>query len=162
VAAFVAAGFRDFRVEFAKYFVFFGVFHGNRSHFYEKWARFWRKMSKIVKYHCSLLSTQDAIKVREGLATFSKLSNERMDRFHEVLQTEHDSLQNHYENVKRDQESTTLEFNAIAIMMAELTKFISLHDQLESLALGVDNLVMGQLSPPNYYTATNAHASARY
>jgi hypothetical protein len=53
----VAAGFRDFRVEFAKYFVFFGVFHGNRSHFYEKWARFWRKMSKIVKYHCSLLST---------------------------------------------------------------------------------------------------------
>jgi aryl-alcohol dehydrogenase-like predicted oxidoreductase len=88
------------------------------------------------------VSAQDAIKVREGLATFSKLSNERMDRFHAVLQTEHDSLQNLYDNIKRDQESTTLEFNAIAIMMAELTKFVSLHDQLESLALGVDNLVM--------------------
>jgi hypothetical protein len=56
-AVFEAAGFRDFLVEFAKYFVFFGVFHGNRSHFYEKWTRFWRKMSKIDEYHCSLLST---------------------------------------------------------------------------------------------------------
>jgi hypothetical protein len=58
-AAFVAAGFRDFRVEFAKYFVFFGVFHGNPGHFYEKWVRFWRKMSKIEEYHCSLLSTRN-------------------------------------------------------------------------------------------------------
>jgi hypothetical protein len=59
-----------------------------------------------------------------------------MDRFHAVLQTEHDSLQNIYDNVKREQEFTTLEFNAIAIMMAELAKFVSLHDQLESLAFG--------------------------
>jgi hypothetical protein len=51
--------FRDFRVEFAKYFVFFGVFHGNLGHFYEKLARFFvEKMSKIGEHHCSLLSTE--------------------------------------------------------------------------------------------------------
>jgi hypothetical protein len=122
---------------------------------FSRWAFGTAKLSDVAELKQALdivkadvqVSAQDAIKVREGLATFSKLSNERMDRFHAVLQTEHDSLQNLYDNVKRDQESTTLEFNAIAIMMAELTKFISLHDQIESLALGVDNLVMGQLSP---------------
>jgi hypothetical protein len=116
----------------------------------------WTSLKRVSR----LARMQDAIKVRDGLATISKLSNERMDRFHAVLQTEHDSLQNFYDNVKREQESTTLEFNAIAIMMAELTKFVSLHDQLESLALGVDNLVMGVITP-NYYTATDAHASTR-
>jgi hypothetical protein len=51
--------FRDFRVEFAKYFVFFGVSHGNLGHFYEKLARFFvEKMSKIGEHHCSLLSTE--------------------------------------------------------------------------------------------------------
>jgi hypothetical protein len=56
-AVFESVGFDDFWVEFAKYFVFLGIFHGDRGRFYEKMERFCQKKSKIVKYHCSLLST---------------------------------------------------------------------------------------------------------
>jgi hypothetical protein len=49
--------FDDFWVEFVKYFVFFGIFHGDQGHFYEKLDRFCQKKSKIGKHHCTVLST---------------------------------------------------------------------------------------------------------
>jgi hypothetical protein len=49
--------FDVFLTEFAKYFLFLGIFDGDRGRFDEKMVRFCQKASKIVKYHCSLLST---------------------------------------------------------------------------------------------------------
>jgi hypothetical protein len=70
-----------------------------------------------------------------------------MEKFHALLDSEHDSLQTLYDNVKHAQQSNALEINAITITIAELSKFVSLHDQLESLANGVDSMALGHLSP---------------
>jgi hypothetical protein len=43
---FWSAGFDDFWVEFAKYFVFLGIFDGDRGRFYEKMERFCQKSRK--------------------------------------------------------------------------------------------------------------------
>jgi hypothetical protein len=54
---FESGDFLCFWAEFAKYFVFWGIFDGDQGRFDEKMERFCQKESKIGKYHCSLLST---------------------------------------------------------------------------------------------------------
>ena len=93
------------------------------------------------------LAAADATRTRNGLATFARLENERMDRFHAILQQDQQSIANLYQNVKAAHETATLEINALAVMTRELAKFVSLHDDAQELALGVDELVHGQLTP---------------
>jgi hypothetical protein len=89
----------------------------------------------------------DAVRTREGLATFTKLQNERLDKIHAVLREEQASITRLYTNVRAAHDTAALEMNALTIVMNELARFVALHDDVQELALGIDETLHAQLSP---------------
>jgi hypothetical protein len=89
----------------------------------------------------------DASRVRQGLATFTKVQNERMDNFRRVLQEEQRGVTEVYRQLRAAAETDQVEFGAIAYATTELARFIVVHDDLQQLVLGVEDLVHGQLTP---------------
>ena len=122
---------------------------------FERWAFGTAKLSDVAELKQALdlirsdiqVTSQDAMRTREGLAAFARMSNERMSYFHQILQSEQASLTDLYQQVRQSQESTSLELNVLTIMMSRLADYMSVHDQVGSISLGVDTLVTGKLSP---------------
>jgi hypothetical protein len=91
-------------------------------------------------------SAADASKAREGIATFTKLQSERMDNFRRVLQEEQKGVTEIYKQLRAAADTEQVEFGAIAYATTELARFIVVHDDLQQLMLGVEDLVHGQLT----------------
>jgi hypothetical protein len=89
----------------------------------------------------------DAVRTREGLATFAKLQNERLDNIHAVLREEQASIKDLYTNVRAAHDTAALEMNAVTTAIAELARFVALHDDVQELSLGIDETLHAQLSP---------------
>jgi hypothetical protein len=69
----------------------------------------------------------DALKTKQGLQTFSRLTNERFDKMQSVLEQEHKSITQLYESVKSVFDTAFVEFNSVAIALAEVQSFAELH-----------------------------------
>jgi hypothetical protein len=105
-----------------------------------------KKLIKDVETMAETTAT-DASRTRQGLATFTKVQNERMDNFRRVLQEEQKAVTEVYRQLRAAAESDQVEFSAIAYATTELARFIVVHDDLQQLVLGVEDLVHGQLTP---------------
>jgi hypothetical protein len=93
------------------------------------------------------VSAADARKTREGLSTITKLQNERLDKLHAVLREEQASLAILQADARATVETTVSELTALTATINELSRFTSLHDDLQELSLGVDETLHGTISP---------------
>jgi hypothetical protein len=89
----------------------------------------------------------DASRTREGLATFTKLSNERIDKLHDVLKIQQKSLGQLYREILDTAAQVQDEYSTITYLAIEMAKYVSVHDTVQLLELGVEDLVHGQLTP---------------
>ena len=89
----------------------------------------------------------DNERTREGLATFTRLSNQRFDAMREVLDREQKAL----EILHKEAQSATNEMHLLDMMISfslrELASYVSLHDSIQELELGMEDLIRGQLTP---------------
>ena len=106
-------------------------------------------MKQLIERGDTLAATAvaDVMRIREGMASFTRLSNERLDVMHDVIQRAHSSLTELYQLVRNDESIVNVEFNAISYIAKELANFITTHDDLQLLELGVEDLIHGQLTP---------------
>jgi hypothetical protein len=93
------------------------------------------------------VAAADAVRTREGLAAFAKLQNERLYNIHAVLCEEQASINDWYSNVRAAHDTAALEINAVTTVIAELARFVALHDDVQELSLGIYETLHGQLSP---------------
>ena len=93
------------------------------------------------------IAAQDAQRVRDGVATFTKLQNERMDRFHTAITEQQMTIDKIVTAVSSVREEVSLELQATTIVVRELQRFVTAHDEVQELAQGIDQLIYGQLSP---------------
>ena len=89
----------------------------------------------------------DSARVREGMAQYTKLQNERMDNFRNILQAEHKTLGLLRQDFGEMAHAGTIESAALNYMIQELTRYIQIHDHLQLLELGIEDLAAGQLTP---------------
>jgi hypothetical protein len=92
-------------------------------------------------------SAAEATRTKDGMATFSRLQNQRLDKLHAVLETEHKSMQSLYTEVREIHDTTAIEFNAVGVIATELAQFIQTHDHISELLAGIEDLTRGHLSP---------------
>src|SRR5208282_407406 len=89
----------------------------------------------------------DNERTREGLATFTRLSNQRFDAMREVLDREQKALK----ILDKEAQSATNEMHLLDMMISfslrELTSYVSLHYNFQELELGIEDLIRGQLTP---------------
>jgi hypothetical protein len=89
----------------------------------------------------------DASRTREGLAIFTKLSNERIDKLHDVLKLQQQSIGQVHQEILATAELVHHEYSTIMYMAIEMAKYVSVHDTVPLLELGVEDLVHVQLTP---------------
>ena len=105
-----------------------------------------KEAMKLVQDNVQIAAA-DAARTREGLASYTKLQNDRMDRFHEAIREQQTSINHVMDAVITTRAETSMELKAITLLATEMRRFVSLHDQIQELAQGVDQLIYGQLSP---------------
>lgn len=93
------------------------------------------------------IAAADASRTREGLASYTKLQNDRMNRFHEAIREQQTSIGQIISAVQTTRAEASMEMKAITLLANELRRFVLLHDEIQDLAQGVDSLIYGQLSP---------------
>jgi hypothetical protein len=69
----------------------------------------------------------DALKTKQGLQTFSRLTNQRFDKMQSVLEQEHKSITQLYESVRLVFDTAFVEFNLVVIALAEVQSFAELY-----------------------------------
>ena len=89
----------------------------------------------------------DSARTREGMEQYTKLQNERLDNFKRIMQEEHKTLGQVYLEVQTLASRGEREYNAIAYMSLEMTRYITLHDNLIALESGIESLMNGELTP---------------
>ena len=92
-------------------------------------------------------STADAERTREGMATFVRLQNQRLDTMREVLDRDQKAL----EYLRRHVESANSQMQMIdrdvSYTLCELAQYVDLHDGIQELEAGIEDLIRGQLTP---------------
>ena len=93
------------------------------------------------------VSALDSARTRDVMGTFSTLQNERLTLLKEMVTTEHDSLLTLLGKVMDDDTALlSMEKVSIAVMNA-MAHFTQLHDGLQQLDFGIEELLYGRLSP---------------
>jgi hypothetical protein len=59
-------------------------------------------------------ATADAARTREGLASFTKVQNERMDNFRKILTEEHKTIEMVFRGIMAGSDTEQIEFSAVA------------------------------------------------
>jgi len=88
----------------------------------------------------------DAFHLRQGLGSFDKLLNERLDGMHEMMKQESQSITMVFDSVKSLHDTVNLEMNAVTHTILEIANFVELHDSVLQLDLGVEDLLHGLLT----------------
>jgi hypothetical protein len=91
-------------------------------------------------------ATADAARTREGLASVTKVQNERMDNFCKILREEHETIEMVFREIRAEADTEQIEFSAVAYATHALARFLTVHDGLQLLLLGIEDLVHGQLT----------------
>lgn len=89
----------------------------------------------------------DAVKTRDGMSTFTRLQNARLDTMHELLVQEHNSHRELYKEMTSSQNENVQAQQVISRAMLELARFVSLHDSVQELEFAVSDMIHGQLTP---------------
>jgi hypothetical protein len=95
----------------------------------------------------SAASAADAQRTREGFATFTKMTGERMDKMHEILEEDHVVLSKAIKSIKNFMVTSHIEYNAMTYMAKGLARFVLIHDGIQRLEQGVEDLIQGHLTP---------------
>ena len=89
----------------------------------------------------------DAAHVKDLFTAFTTLESERMDNMKQILQQESKSMSVLYEEIRRVADSSHIEYNSLTMLTIELAKFVQLHDSLQQLETGIEDLLHGMLTP---------------
>ena len=65
----------------------------------------------------------DSSRIQTGLSEYTKITNARMNGFHNVLQEEHNTLGTIFREIRSTAETSQLEYDAIAYMTQELSRY---------------------------------------
>ena len=103
-----------------------------------------RNAMEVIRKSSSLASI-DAIKTRQGLATFSKVAQERFDQIDSIIAREHHSISQVFEHVKSLHDTMFLEFSTSAVALTEVQKFSQIYADL-MFDQALDSLLKGELS----------------
>jgi hypothetical protein len=95
----------------------------------------------------AVLAAKEASRSREGLATFTRLQNERLDNLKGALEAEQQSIRQLYTRIQEEHEISYFEVKAISVIATEIAKFVGLHDDVMELAHAIGQLAFGELSP---------------
>jgi hypothetical protein len=93
------------------------------------------------------LAFAKSIRVKQGVVTFSRLTNERFDRMQAILEQEHKSITELNESVKSAYDTAFVEFNALGISLTEIQSFSQIYTDLSALDNALEQLLQGILTP---------------
>jgi hypothetical protein len=93
------------------------------------------------------LAAADVRHAKHAMETYTKFENERMNNMKELLEQAGKSMTRLHDDIRQLSETSHIEYNAITVMSLELTKFVQLHDSLQQLEFGIEDLLHGQLTP---------------
>jgi hypothetical protein len=93
------------------------------------------------------ISNADSTRTRDGMSTFARLQNTRLDSMRAVLDQDQKTLEVLYNEVRASNTEHALEQNILSHAMLELAQFVDVHDGIMELELGVEDLVHGQITP---------------
>jgi hypothetical protein len=79
----------------------------------------------------------DAARTKEGMVTYTKVTNQRLDGLHQLMAEDHKALNDVIDSVHRIADIAELEYNVIALMASELSRFVALHDSVQTLELKI-------------------------
>ena len=89
----------------------------------------------------------DNERTREGLATFTRLSNTRFDAMRDILDRDQKAL----ELLHRQAQYATSQLHLLDIIISfslrEPADYVSLHDSVQELEMGIEDLIGGKLTP---------------
>lgn len=94
----------------------------------------------------SSTAAADAERTRLGLSSFTKLTNDRLNGVHQILEKDNVRMNEMITEIKGVSETANLEFNAISYIARELANFVEIHDTILSLEQGIEELVSGHLT----------------
>jgi uncharacterized protein YdiU (UPF0061 family) len=89
----------------------------------------------------------DASRTRQGMASVARLQEERYENLRGMLQEEHKSIGAIFRELTKVSGEPQLEVEAITYMTLEMARFVKVHDTIQQLELGTEDLVHGQLTP---------------
>ena len=89
----------------------------------------------------------DNERTREGMATFTRLSNQRFDAMREILDRDEKALEILHRQLQLAETQMHLVDMVVSYSLRELAHYVSLHDSVQELELGVSALIGGQLTP---------------
>jgi hypothetical protein len=101
------------------------------------------------------LTAADVSHVKHAMATYTKFENERMNNMKELLEQEGKSM-TRLHDIRQLSETSHIEYNVITLMSLELAKCVQLHDSLQQLEFGIEDLLHGQLTPKLISVEANA------
>jgi hypothetical protein len=105
------------------------------------------KTAMEVVRKSATLASAESIRVKQGVATFSRLTNERFDRMHAILEQEHKSITELYESVTAAYDTAFVEFNALGTSLTEIQSFSQIYTDLSALENALEQLLQGILTP---------------
>ena len=89
----------------------------------------------------------DASRTREGIARFTRLTNERLDSMHALMAQEQNTVVELAQEIRTLRETENMEYYAINMIARELSKFTAIHDSVQLLYAGIEDLIRGQITP---------------
>ena len=99
------------------------------------------EMTKIIQ--ASRVATSQANSIREGMVSFTKIQNDRMDNFRRILSNDHTTITGLYVELRSMADTLRIESNAIAKVCNDLANYVKIHDSLQTLLSGVEESIHG-------------------
>jgi hypothetical protein len=96
------------------------------------------------------LTAADVSHVKHAMATYRKFENEHMNNMKELLEQEGKSTTRLHYDIRQLSETSHIEYNAITVMSLELAKFVQLHDSLQQVEFGIEDILHGQSTPKHF------------
>ena len=70
-----------------------------------------------------------------------------MDKMHEILEEDHVVFSKAIKSIKNFMVTSHIEYNAMTYMAKGLARFVLIHDGIQRLEQGVEDLIQGHLTP---------------
>ena len=104
-----------------------------------------RKEIESIKSFAGVAAA-DASRAREGVASFTRLTNESLEVMNKLMREESKALSTVLSEVESIEGEVESEYKAISLIALEISRFVRLHDSVQILELGVEELTRGHLS----------------
>jgi len=81
-------------------------------------------------------SAADAARSREGLAIYTKLTGERLNTMHSIVEGQQAQIRSVANSVREIMATVNFEMNAVGTMAKESSLYVQVHDTLQTLREG--------------------------